>query len=164
LVLCYLGLGSNVGDRAGSIGRATACLAAGGDIVLRRVSGLYVTKPWGRLGQPDFVNAAAEVETHGSPRDLLAAAKAVERGLGRVDRGKWGPREIDIDILFYGNEVLEDGDLVIPHPMLCERAFVLVPLLEIAPDLVHPRTGIRVEAYLREIEKGGHPSWTGPTM
>jgi 2-amino-4-hydroxy-6-hydroxymethyldihydropteridine diphosphokinase len=164
LVLCYLGLGSNVGDRAGWIGRATACLAAGGDIVLKKVSGLYVTKPWGRLDQADFLNAVAEVETHGSPRDLLTAAKAVERGLGRVHRDKWGPREIDIDILLYGNKVVEDGDLVIPHPMLCERAFVLVPLLEIAPDLVHPRTGIRVEAYLREIEKGGHPSWTGPTM
>lgn len=164
MVLCYLGLGSNLGDRAGLIGRATACLAAGGDVVLRKVSGFHVTKPWGRLDQPDFVNAVAEVETHGGPRDLLDATQAVERALGRIDRGKWGPREIDIDILLFGDEVVEDGDLLIPHPMLCERAFVLVPLLEIAPDLVHPKTGIRIAAYLREIEKGGHQSWTGPTM
>lgn len=164
MVLCYLGLGSNVGDRAGAIGRATACLAAGGDIVLRKVSGLYLTRPWGRTDQGDFVNAAAEVETHLSPGDLLAVAKRVERGLGRVEGTRWGPRGIDIDILLYGDQTVEEEDLVIPHLHLCERAFVLVPLLEIAPDLVHPRTGLRVECYLREIEKGGRRSWIGPTM
>jgi 2-amino-4-hydroxy-6-hydroxymethyldihydropteridine diphosphokinase len=126
------------------------------------MSGFYVTKPWGRQDQNDFVNAAAEVETHLSAAGLLGAAKKVERGLGRLDRGKWGPREIDIDILLYGNQIIEEEGLVIPHPHMCERAFVLVPLVEIAPDLVHPGTGVKVKAHLQEMQKGGDPTWISP--
>jgi len=162
LVLCYVGLGSNVGDRVGVLARAAACLAARGDIVLRRMSGFYVTRPWGIEDQADFVNAAAEIETHLSARELLERAKEIERSLGRRPGPRWGPREIDIDILLYGDEVVKDGDLVIPHPHLCERLFVLVPLREVAPDLVHPETGIRVSAYLETLEKGGGPTWTNP--
>ncbi|MFH1220103.1 MAG: 2-amino-4-hydroxy-6-hydroxymethyldihydropteridine diphosphokinase [Candidatus Eisenbacteria bacterium] len=162
MVLCYIGLGSNIGDRAGKIAQAAACLVAGGDVVLRKLSSFYATRPWGYLEQDDFVNAAAEIETHLGAADLLAAAKRIELGLGRAPRIKWGPREIDIDILFYGDEILSEGDLTIPHPLVCERAFVLAPLVEIAPDLVDPRTGIKVSAYLEQIEKGGDPSWTSP--
>jgi 2-amino-4-hydroxy-6-hydroxymethyldihydropteridine diphosphokinase len=164
LVLCYLGLGSNVGDRAGMIARATACLVAGGDIVLRRLSSLYFTKPWGNVEQAGFVNAAAEVETYLSARELLERAKGIEAGLGRRAGPRWGPREVDIDILLYGREVVEEDDLVIPHPYLCKRAFVLIPLAEIAPDLVHPGTGVKVSAYIETLEKGGGPSWTNPAI
>lgn len=164
MVLCYLGLGSNVNDRPGMIARATVCLASRGDIVIRKLSRFYLTRPWGEQDQEDFVNAAAEVETHLSPLGLLEAAKAVERGLGRRPTYKWGPREIDIDILFYGAEVVKREDLRIPHPRLRERAFVLVPLAEIAPDLVDPETGVSMAAYLEEIEKGGDTRWTSPTI
>ena len=164
MVLCYLGLGSNMADRAGMIARAAACLVSGGDIVLRRLSGFYLTRPWGLSEQDDFVNAAAEVETHLGPRDLLARAKAIETSLGRHVGPRWGPREIDIDILLYGDEVLKDDDLVIPHPHLCERAFVLVPLVEIAPDLVHPETGVKVAAYIETAAEGGGPSWINPAI
>lgn len=164
MVLCYLGLGSNVSDRAGMIARAAACLAWRGDVVLRKMSGLYLTKPWGSQSQEDFLNAAAEIETHLKPHDLLAAAKTVESGLGRKPRGKWGPREIDIDILFYGDQVLRLEDLQVPHPLIRERGFVLAPLAEIAPDLVHPETGVKVSTYLIALEKGGGASWTSPTM
>jgi 2-amino-4-hydroxy-6-hydroxymethyldihydropteridine diphosphokinase len=164
LVLCYLGLGSNVADRAGMIARAAACLVSRGDIVLRRLSSLYLTRPWGRPEQDDFLNAVAEVETHLAPRELLARAKGIEESLGRRPGPRWGPREIDIDILLYGNEVLKEDDLVIPHPYLCERAFVLVPLAEIAPDLVHPETGVKVSAFMDTVEKGGGSSWTNPAI
>jgi 2-amino-4-hydroxy-6-hydroxymethyldihydropteridine diphosphokinase len=164
LVLCYLGLGSNVDDRPGMIARAAVCLASRGDIVIRRLSRFYLTRPWGDADQEDFLNAAVEIETHLSPLDLLEAAKAVERGLGREPGRRWGPRRIDIDILLYGEEVVERDELRIPHPRLCERAFALAPLAEIAPDLVHPETGVKIAAYLAEIEKGGEKWQTSPTI
>jgi 2-amino-4-hydroxy-6-hydroxymethyldihydropteridine diphosphokinase len=148
----------------GMIARAMTCLVSQGDIILRKMSSLYRTKPWGCLDQDEFLNAAAEVETHLSPQDLLATAKRIEEGLGRRLGTRWGPREIDIDILLYGDEVLKEDDLTIPHPYMCERAFVLVPLVEIAPDLVHPETGIRVSAYFETMEKGGGSSWTNPAI
>lgn len=168
MILCYLGLGSNVGDRAGMIARAVVCLVSGGAVVLRKMSGLYITEPWGRTDQPDFVNAAAEVETHLAAGDLLAEAKRIEGCLGRRGRARWGPREIDIDILFYGGQVVQEEGLVIPHPLVRERVFVLAPLAEIAPGLVDPETGLEVgayleEAYLRDSEKGGKTRWTSPT-
>jgi 2-amino-4-hydroxy-6-hydroxymethyldihydropteridine diphosphokinase len=168
LILCYLGLGSNVGDRAGTIARAAACLVSEGAVVLRKMSGLYVTAPWGVADQAEFLNAAIEAETHLGAADLLAAAKSIERGLGRRERERWGPREIDIDILFYGGQVVNEEGLVIPHPLVRERVFVLAPLAEIAPGLVDPETGVEVGAYLEaaylsESEKGGHTSWTSPT-
>jgi 2-amino-4-hydroxy-6-hydroxymethyldihydropteridine diphosphokinase len=146
------------------IARAAACLVAGGDIVLRRLSSLYVTKPWGRTDQGDFVNAVAEVETHLGPRELLSRVKAIEDRLGRRPGPRWGPREIDIDILLYGNEVVKEDDLVIPHPCLCERAFVLVPLAELAPDLVHPETGVRVSTFVETAVKSGGSSWINPAI
>jgi 2-amino-4-hydroxy-6-hydroxymethyldihydropteridine diphosphokinase len=146
------------------IARAAACLAWRGDVVLRKMSRLYLTKPWGGEVQGDFLNAAAEVETHLGPRELLAAAKNVEIGLGRRPGGKWGPREIDIDILLYGDQVVQADGLRIPHPLLCRRGFVLAPLAEIAPGLVHPETGVKVAAYLEALEKGGDVSWASLTM
>lgn len=162
--LCYLSLGSNIGDRPASIARAIACLCCEGDVVLRRLSSLYLTEPWGYEDQEDFLNAAAEIETHLAPRDLLSRAKGIEHEMGRILRPRWGPREVDIDILFYGNMVVEEDDLRIPHPYLCQRGFVLTPLAEIAPDLVHPETGLKVSAHLDMIRKAGECTWSSPTI
>ena len=159
MVQCYLGLGSNVGDRVGMITKAVACLDREGDIVVRRLSGMYETKPWGNEDQRDFVNAVAEVDTCLSPKELLARVKGIERELGREEGARWGPRRIDIDILLYGSEVVREEGLTIPHPNIRERAFVLAPLAEIAPDLVHPLTGRCVRGYLEEIEESGDISW-----
>lgn len=159
MVSCYLGLGSNISDRVGMIARAVSCLGSQGDIVLRRVSRMYLTKPWGHVGQDDFVNAVAGIETHLEPHQLLEKVKAMERDLGRRPGERWGPREIDIDILLYGDRIVREEDLTIPHPHICERAFVLVPLVEIAPDAVHPRTGLRLSSYLEDITRDGEVSW-----
>lgn len=157
MVECYVGLGSNVGDRVGLVTRALACLGSQPDMVLGETSGLYLTPAWGCEDQPDFINAVCRVDTHLKPWDLLARLKGIEAALGRRERLRWGPREIDLDILFYGDEVLEDSDLRVPHPMLCRRAFVLIPLAEIAPHLIHPETGLRISEHLQAIsERGDH--------
>jgi 2-amino-4-hydroxy-6-hydroxymethyldihydropteridine diphosphokinase len=137
----YIGLGSNLGDRAGNVRSAAEKLknhAVDGQL---RLSPLYLSEPWGKLDQPDFVNAAAEIATQLSPEDLLATCLSIEQGMGRERGEKWGPRIIDLDIVFYGDEIVNTQDLEIPHPRLAERAFVLQPLLDLCPELVDPRTG-----------------------
>lgn len=131
-----LGLGGNLGDPVSTIARATEALRARGHVSFDAMSSLYRTAPWGPVQQPDFANACALGTTDLAPRALLAEIKAVEILLGRVEGERWGPRAIDIDILFYAAASVEAPDLVIPHRSLFERAFVLVPLAEIAPDLV----------------------------
>ena len=131
-----LGLGGNLGDPAAMIARATETLRTRGHVRLDAVSSLYRTAPWGSVAQPDFANACALGATDLAPRALLAEIKAVEALLGRVEGERWGPRAVDIDILFYAGATFDAPDLVIPHQSLFERAFVLVPLAEIAPDLV----------------------------
>jgi 2-amino-4-hydroxy-6-hydroxymethyldihydropteridine diphosphokinase len=130
------GLGGNLGDPAAAIARALALLQARGHARIARVSSLYRTAPWGPVPQPDYVNACAVGTTDLAPRDLLREVKAIEATLGRVAAERWGPRVIDVDILFYAGNTVDTPDLVIPHASLFERAFVLVPLAEIAPDLV----------------------------
>jgi 2-amino-4-hydroxy-6-hydroxymethyldihydropteridine diphosphokinase len=127
-----LGLGSNVGDREGNIRAAVARLAAWPGVAVERVSSLYETAPVGYTDQPDFLNAAVRVATTLAPRELLAACLAVERSLGRVRHERWGPRTIDVDILFYDDVALDTEELTLPHPRLAERCFVLVPLAEVA--------------------------------
>ena len=131
-----LGLGGNLGDPAATIAKALATLGARGHVRIDRVSSLYRTAPWGPVSQPDFANACALGATDLAPRALLAEIKLVEAALGRVSGERWGPRVIDIDILFYAGQSVEAPDLVIPHQSLFERAFVLVPLAEIVPNLV----------------------------
>ena len=131
-----LGLGGNVGDPAAAIHDALRALETRGVARILRVSSLYRTAPWGGVPQPDYANACALAETELSPFDLLDAIKRLERDLGRVETVRWGPRVIDIDILFYGDASLDDERLVIPHRDLMNRAFVLIPLAEIAPDRV----------------------------
>ena len=130
-----LGLGGNVGDPPTAIAEALHCLQARGHVRFGRVSQVYRTPPWGPVAQADFANACALAETDLPPRALLAEVKAVETLLGREPGLRWGPRRIDIDILFYAGATLDAPDLVIPHESLFERAFVLVPLAEIAQDL-----------------------------
>lgn len=130
-----LGLGSNIGDKPANIRRALALIESRGLARLTAVSSIYKTPPWGYLEQESFANACALARTMLAPEALLAAVKAIEMEMGRQETVRWGPRLIDIDILFYGNEPLKTDDLVLPHKELFNRAFVLIPLAEIAPDL-----------------------------
>jgi len=127
----YIALGSNRGDAVANVERGFNALGTMG-IVLRR-SSLYRTPPWGTIDQPDFVNAAALLETRLNPRALLGALKEAERRLGRTPGERWGPREIDLDLLTYDDVTIDEPDLRVPHEHLRERAFVLVPLAEIDP-------------------------------
>jgi 2-amino-4-hydroxy-6-hydroxymethyldihydropteridine diphosphokinase len=130
----YLSLGSNVGDRLSHIKHALELLSTTPGISVRRVAGLYETEPVGVHDQPWFLNTVAEIATDLDPRVLLAAVKRVESVVGRTPSYRWGPREIDVDILIYEGEKISQDDLVIPHPRMRERLFVLMPLRELAPD------------------------------
>ena len=152
-----LGLGGNVGDPAAAIRAALDALPARGIATIDRMSSLYRTAPWGGVPQPDYANACAIGRTTLAPFDLLDAIKELERDLGRVDTVRWGPRVIDIDILYYGDLSLQDERLVIPHRDLLRRAFVLIPLAEIAPDLV--LDGRRVADAAQEIAGDDARPW-----
>ena len=152
-----LGLGGNLRDPIENIEAAYTRLSARGHERLDAISSLYRTMPWGRLPQPDFANGCALGATDLAPCDLLAECKAIELELGRVEGERWGPRVIDIDILFYAGSTIEAPDLVIPHKSLFERAFVLVPLAEIAPDLVI--AGRRIGDVAAAIDRSGVARW-----
>jgi 2-amino-4-hydroxy-6-hydroxymethyldihydropteridine diphosphokinase len=147
----YLALGSNVGDKKGNIKKAINLLAK--EIKDIKVGRLYISKAVGYEKQDDFINTAIEGRTNLSPKDLLDFCQNVEREVGRVYRFKWGPREIDIDILLYGNLTINENNLVIPHPYMLERDFVLKPLLDINPDLKDPITNKYIRDYLKEIKE-----------
>ncbi len=137
----YVGLGANVGDREAQIREAAALIG------VERLSSLIETEPWGLVDQPRFLNAAAEVETPLSARAFLERLLAVERRLGRLRTGKrWGPRTIDLDLLLFGRETIDEPGLVVPHPFLLERAFALAPLCELDPSLEIPGNGTVREA------------------
>ena len=155
------GLGGNVGDPAEAIRSAVAALQARGIAKMEQVSSLYRTAPWGGVPQPDYANACAVGTTELTPLDLLDAVKTLERDLGRVDTVRWGPRVIDIDILYYGDLAMQDERLVIPHRDLLRRAFVLIPLAEIAPDRLIG--GRRVADAAREIDSADVRRWAGPS-
>lgn len=132
----YLALGTNLGDRFANLRAAIAALAP--QVRVESESRIYETPPWGFLDQPAFLNMALRAETDLPPADLLAFLKQLESALGREPTFRNGPRLIDIDILFYDDMVLDTPPLVIPHPRLRERDFVLAPLADIAPDFIHP--------------------------
>jgi GTP cyclohydrolase-4 len=150
MATAYLSLGSNIGDRKENLAVALKRMEEKARVV--KVSSIYETEPVGYEDQPWFLNLACAVETDLSPNDLLHLAKAIEREMGRTETIHFGPRPIDIDILFYDDLVLDTPDLAIPHPRLAERAFVLVPLKEIAPNLVHPSLGLTIEELLERLE------------
>ncbi len=149
----YLSLGGNLGDPAGSMGAALRMLDDDPLTTVRSVSSLYRTPPWGKIDQPDFLNAAAEVSTGLTPRGLLDLCLEAERKLKRVRQERWGPRLIDIDILVFGDQKVHDSGLEIPHPRMLERAFVLVPFAEIAPDF--SVGGSRLTDYLAGADTTG---------
>ena len=141
MTLAYVGLGSNLGDREQLIRDAAAAIAA------VRLSPIIETEPWGYADQPRFLNAAAEVETDATPRGLLELLLDVERRLGRTRQGpRYGPRAIDLDLLLYGDEVVDEEGLHVPHPRLHERRFVLEPLAALVPERKIPGNGTVSEA------------------
>lgn len=147
-----IGLGANLGDPVEALREAAHRLAEIGEIVA--CSSLYRTPAWGITEQPAFVNAAVALETALAPYELLAALKAIERDLGRVATYRWGPRAIDLDILTYGDLLLDDPELTIPHARLSERAFALVPLAEIDPRFVAARDALPA-GDVRAVERIG---------
>jgi len=151
-MLTYIGIGSNLGDKRKNIRRAIEALGSDPRNRLVRCSPLYCTEPVGKTDQDWFVNGVVSLETLMGPGELLGFLLSVEKKMGRRREEKWGPRTIDLDILFYGDQILEDADLSIPHPRLQERRFVLVPLRDVAPDLVHPVLGKPVSRILAELD------------
>ena len=135
-VTAYLGLGGNIGDPVAAMAEALARLGRRPDCAVAAVSRLYRTPPWGKTDQPDFLNAAAALVTTLSPRGLLDLCLEAERRLKRVREERWGPRLIDIDILTFDDRTVHEAGLDVPHPRMTERAFVLAPLAEIAPDFL----------------------------
>lgn len=148
-----IGLGGNMGDVAGAFARALATLDARADCGLVARSSVWRTPPWGKTDQPDFLNMCAILDTTLAPHALLDACLALEADAGRVRAEKWGPRVLDIDLLAYGDLSVSDERLVVPHPRMFERAFVLAPLAEIAPDL--RIGGQRVSALAAAIDRAG---------
>ncbi len=144
MTLAAIGLGANLGDAASTLRDAIGELARLPDTTLLRASKLYRTPAWGRTEQPDFINAVALVDTGLSARDLLDGLLGIERTFGRtrIDGERWGPRTLDLDLLLHGDAVIDEPGLRVPHPHLHERAFVLLPLAEIAPDARIPGVGI----------------------
>lgn len=150
-IVCYIGVGSNLGEPdVNCLDATTRMEALKGVDVLRR-SSLYRTEPVGDTGGDWFVNAVVEVRTVAQPKGLLEILQGIEHAMGRVRDRRWGPRVIDLDILFYGQHILTEEALTIPHPELHRRAFVLVPLNEIAPYVIHPVFGVSVKGLLSRL-------------
>jgi len=150
-VISYLGIGSNLGDPIENCRRALREIASLKNTQVLRRSSLYRTQPVGNASQDWFVNGVLEIRTAFTASQLLEALQWVEQALGRVRTEKWGPRTIDIDILLFGREIVETGDLVIPHPEMHKRRFVLVPINEIAPYVIHPRYGVSMKGLLDRL-------------
>ena len=140
MAIVYLSLGSNSGDRIGYVQQATALLGATDGINIIRTSAFYETEPWNMQSKTWFVNAVIELKTNLSPKDLLVQCQRIEKQLGRIQKETttYKDRTIDIDILFYNKEIISEDGLIIPHKYVHLRAFTLVPMLELAPDFVHP--------------------------
>ncbi len=149
----YLSLGTNLGQRQQNLLRALAGLDE--EMVITAVSPIYQTPPWGMTNQPDFLNLCLSATTKLAPLPLLHFTQRLEQWLGREETVRWGPRLIDIDILFYDDLVWCSPELTIPHPQIGQRAFVLIPLADIAPDLVHPQTGQTVRQMATAVDAAG---------
>ena len=149
ILTVYLGLGSNMGKRAENIGYGLRLLSE--SVQLDCVSSIYETEPMEYRKQDPFLNLVCKAKTNLSPKRLLLRVKNVEENVGRVPTFRYGPRVLDIDVLLYGDQVIDTTELTVPHPRMTERAFVLVPLLEIAPDLLHPRQRLKFMDFLEVL-------------
>jgi 2-amino-4-hydroxy-6-hydroxymethyldihydropteridine diphosphokinase len=167
----YVGLGSNVGDRAAFLCAALAALRATPDVRGLEVSSLYETRHVGPDAQRAHLNAVARLETRLAPRALLARLLAIEGDAGRVRAARHGPRTLDLDLLLYGARRIDEPELVVPHPRLHVRAFALEPLAELAPELIHPVLGERIDALaarardpaaVRRCDPSEEPTWPSP--
>jgi len=147
----FLSLGSNLGAREENIGEAIERIGASPSCKIVKCSDIIETEPWGVTAQPMFLNCALEIETFLEPAELLRALKKIERDIGREEGLKWGPRIIDVDILLYGLFILMSDDLIIPHPHMHERKFVLGPLADIAPLALHPLKGLSISELLESL-------------
>jgi 2-amino-4-hydroxy-6-hydroxymethyldihydropteridine diphosphokinase len=157
----YVGLGSNLGDRERFIRTAIEHMNRIPESSVIRVSSLYDSEPAGDSTQPRYLNAVAVLETELSPERVLWNLLLIEKRLGRERVKRWGPRQIDLDLLFFGDRVIEEPDLTVPHPEVEHRAFVLVPMVELDPTFVHPRLGVTVGHLLRERKLLSAVRWKG---
>lgn len=146
----FLGLGSNLGNREENLRRAEVALAPA--VVIRKISSVYETEPQYVVDQPRFLNRVLNGVTELAPHALLAFLKQIEGDLGRVPSERFGPRLVDLDILYYEDKIVNDAQLQIPHPRISEREFVLRPMLEIAPDYPHPETGKTTIEMLKALD------------
>lgn len=150
MAVIYLALGTNLGNRAANLRRALDALRR--SFTVEVASPCYETEPAYVLDQPRFYNLVCRATTTLTPLDVLRALKLIEKDLGRLVTVRYGPREIDLDLLFYGDLILDLPELTVPHPRLQERAFVLVPLADIAPELLHPKLGLTISALRDKLE------------
>jgi len=149
----FIGSGSNLGDRLAELTKAVGLLSP--DVRMVKASRVYETPPWGFKSQPAFLNQVLQAKTELDPPALLKYLKRIEVKMGRKATFRYGPRVIDLDILFYGSLIYSLDNLQIPHPMAAERAFVLVPLLELAPDFIHPMNGKTITELARAVDSSG---------
>lgn len=150
--IVYIAFGSNIGDRGAAIEEALNLIEQN-EMKIVKKSKIYETEPYGYVDQPSFLNGAVEVETNLSCRDVLERLLSIENQIGRVREFKWGPRIIDLDIIFYNNEIYDEEDLKVPHPDMQSRDFVLKPLNDLCPDYVHPVLDKTIGELLGELGK-----------
>jgi len=148
----YIGLGSNVGDRLQNLQRALSCIKLLHNTTVKSVSSVYETLPFGKTEQSDFYNAVIKIETGYSPNELLKELKRIEKQIGRIERERWGPREIDLDILLFNELIFSDEIITLPHKGIIYRDFVLFPLIEVEPELINPVYNRRYKDFVDELE------------
>ena len=154
----FIGIGTNIGDRKDNLNRALKLLGEIEKTLIKKVSSIYETAPVGYLNQAAFLNIAVEIETLLDPFELMVFTSSIEKAIGRERLIKWGPRIIDLDILLYENEVVKTENLIIPHPRIGERAFVLIPLMEIAPEIL--LNGLPIEKYISAVKDQEVKIWS----
>lgn len=151
----FLGLGSNVGDREAYLNQAVSAIGNQKDIRIGCVSSIYETEPWGKRDQNFFLNQVIAIETELDPQNLIVTCQRIEKDLGGNRGGRWGPRRIDIDLLLFGDQIIDEENLQVPHPRLSERLFVLVPLNEVASVMMIPGSGQTVRKALERCSDQG---------
>ena len=149
---CYLGLGSNLGNKQNYITKAIKLVSELENVEITKTSSMIITAPYGKTDQPDFLNCVIEIDTDLLPEELLRKCLDIENQLGRIRNEKWGPRTIDIDLLFYEDKIINTELLILPHPQLHKREFVLTSLNELCPDLIHPVLNKKIKDIFVELK------------